>query len=131
MNTKQPIHKKVTRLVLKKFIYATAISICVCSCVQTSPKDKETQFNKRIDGFEKICAYYESLPPFTVERYEMIDPVVQVADETAVLSYNLVSYVGDVAFRENCTEVYRQQPDKQWKIIHSHFSATKPTNEKE
>ena len=87
---------------------------------------------KRLDGFDKIRGFYESLQgSVQVEKYEMINPVVQIAGETAVLSYNLVSYSGGMAYRWNCTEVYQQQPDKQWKIIHNHWSFTRPMDMKE
>ena len=86
---------------------------------------------KRFDGFEKIKTFYESMQgTIFIDRYEMIEPVVQLAGETAILSYNLVSYIGSNVFREKCTEVYRQQPDRQWRIIHSHWSLV-TTNEKE
>ena len=78
---------------------------------------------QRINGFEKIKEFYESLRgSVQVEKYEMIEPVVQINGETAVLSYNLVTYSGGEVIGENCTEVYQQQQDKQWKIIHSHWS---------
>ena len=86
---------------------------------------------KRFDGFEKMQTFYESLRgTFQVERYEMIDPVVQTAGEIAVLSYNLVSYSGSNVSRWNCTEVYQQQSDKQWKIIHNHWSFVRPMDMK-
>jgi len=86
---------------------------------------------KRFDGFEKMQAFYESLRgQGSVEKYEMIDPVVQIASEMAVLSYNLVSCSGSDIYRWNCTEVYRQQPDSQWKIIHNHWSFVRPMDMK-
>ena len=87
---------------------------------------------KRFDGFEKMKLFYESLRgSVQVENYEMIDPVVQIVGETAVLSYNLVSQSGNDVYRWNCTEVYQQQPDKQWKIIHNHWSFVRPMDMKE
>jgi ketosteroid isomerase-like protein len=78
---------------------------------------------QRINGFEKIKEFYESLRgSVQVEKYEMIDPIIQISGETAVLTYGLVTYSGGNVIGENCTEVYQQQPDKQWKIIHSHWS---------
>lgn len=77
----------------------------------------------RIDGIENVRNFYESMQgTINIDHYEMIETVVQVVGETAVLSYNLVSYFGNDIFREKCTEIYCQQPDKQWKIIHSHWS---------
>ena len=87
---------------------------------------------KRFDGFEKMKTFYESLRgTVQADKYEMIDPIVQIAGETAVLSYNLVSQSGNNVYRWNCTEVYRQQPDKQWKIIHNHWSFVRPMDMRE
>jgi ketosteroid isomerase-like protein len=82
---------------------------------------------KRLDGFEKIEELYESLRgKGSVERYEMIDPVVQTSENMAVLTYNLISYAGSEVYRWNCTEVYQLNENKQWKIIHNHWSLIKP-----
>ena len=81
---------------------------------------------QRINGFEKIKEFYESLRgSVQVEKYEIIDPVIQIFGETAVLSYGLVTHSNDKVIGENCTEVYQKQPDKQWKIIHSHWSLSR------
>jgi ketosteroid isomerase-like protein len=61
----------------------------------------------------------------------MIDPKVQCHGDIAVLSFNLINYgkVGGrpeaVLARWNATQVYRQI-EGQWKIIHSHWSYSKP-----
>ncbi len=98
--------------------------------------DETTYFDpfreKRFDGFESIQIFYKSMEgTMFVEQYEMIDPVVQIAGELAVLTYNLASHIGNDIFREKCTEVYKQQSDKQWKIIHSHWSVVTPMNKNE
>ncbi|MDR2949264.1 MAG: DUF4440 domain-containing protein [Prevotella sp.] len=82
---------------------------------------------RRLDGFEKIKELYESLRgKGSVERYEMINPVVQLSQSTAVLTYNLISYSGDDVYKWNCTEVYQLISDNQWKIVHNHWSLIKP-----
>ena len=87
---------------------------------------------KKFDGLKEIKTFYDSLQgAIYVEKYEMIDPIVQVCGEVAVLSYNLTSYIGSEIFREKCTEVYRKEPNNQWKIIHSHWSIAQPANTKE
>jgi hypothetical protein len=63
----------------------------------------------------------------TMDKFEMIDPVVQSTDAMAVLTYNLHSYSGEMVWKENCTEVYRLEGNDEWKIIHSHWSLTKPS----
>ncbi len=81
----------------------------------------------RIDGLEKIKELYESMRgQVKMDRFEMINPIVQSTDSMAVLSYNLHSYSGDTLWKENCTEVYRLEENNQWKIVHSHFSLTNP-----
>ncbi len=82
--------------------------------------------DKRIDGLENMRAFYESLRgKIWVDRYEMIDPVVQTSGNMAILTYNLYSYSGDAVYKWNCTEVYRLEGSG-WKIAHNHWSLIKP-----
>ena len=85
----------------------------------------------RIDG---LAAMRQALEPIKglvkIDRYEMIGPHVDITKEIAILTYNLVSHGrvpnGDaVITRWNSTVVYRQI-NGQWKILHSHWSYTKP-----
>ena len=89
---------------------------------------------KRVDGFEELNARLAPMRgitlPFTEPRYEMIDPVVQVDGDLAVLTFNLVNYgkpagTPDEALlaRWNATEVYRAI-EGEWRIIHAHWSFT-------
>jgi ketosteroid isomerase-like protein len=86
---------------------------------------------KRIDGLEAMKQALEPIKGLVnVDRYEMIDPHVYRAGDTAILTYNLVSHGrspnGEVTVvRWNSTAVYAQI-DRQWKIVHSHWSFTKP-----
>ena len=86
---------------------------------------------RRVDG---LGAMKELLIPITgkikIDHYEMIGPKVQQVGDVAVLSYNLASYAkrpngASVIVRWNSTEVYGRIGGK-WKIIHSHWSYTKP-----
>lgn len=90
---------------------------------------------KRTDGLNAMVALLGPIRnvtlPFTEPRYEMIDPTVQRYGDVALLTFNLVNY-GKVSgqpetilARWNSTEVYRRI-DGQWKIVHSHWSFTKP-----
>lgn len=82
---------------------------------------------KRIDGIEKLTALYESIRgQIQVDRYEMLHPHVQATDHMAVLTFNLNSYGGDNTQRWNCTEVYRHEASREWKIIQTHWSLTQP-----
>lgn len=80
----------------------------------------------RLEGWDKIKELYDSLRgKVKMDRFEMINPVVQATDTMAVLTYNLHSYSGETLWKENCTEVYRLEENNEWKIIHCHFSPTK------
>ena len=91
--------------------------------------------DKRIDGLEALSTLVSSLRgasyPFKEPRYDMIEPTVQVHGDVAVLSFNLVQYgklsggQETVLARWNTTEVYRQI-NGAWRIIHTHWSFTKP-----
>ena len=86
---------------------------------------------KRIDGVDAMRQAFEPIKGLVkVDRYEMIDPQVYRAGDAAILTYNLVSYGrspagAPMAVRWNATAVYAPI-DQQWKIIHSHWSFTKP-----
>jgi len=83
---------------------------------------------RRIDGLDRIKELYETMRgKVKMDKFEIINPVVQSTDKMAVLTYNLHSYSGETLWKENCTEVYRLEEDDRWKIIHSHWSLTKPT----
>jgi len=82
----------------------------------------------RIDGWDKIKDLYENMRgKIKTDRFEMVNPAVQSTDTMAVLTYNLHIYSGGTSWKENCTEVYRLEDGNGWKIIHSHFSPTKPS----
>ena len=79
---------------------------------------------RRLDGLEALTALYESLRgAIHIDRYDLIEPKVQVCGEAAVLTFNLNSCTGTTVMRWNCTEVYRL--DKQgWRLIQTHWSIT-------
>lgn len=85
----------------------------------------------RVDGLE---AMKNLLVPITgkikIDRYEMINPKVQRRGDVAVLSYQVVNHIArpngqSITVRWNSTEVY-ERAEGRWRIIHSHFSYTKP-----
>ncbi len=82
---------------------------------------------KRLNGFAEIKSAYENIRgTFHVDKYEIIDPVVEVSGTMAVLSFNLNSQSGDSIYKWNCTEIYRKECDGKWRIIHTHWSLVKP-----
>jgi len=87
---------------------------------------------RRTDGLEAIKAL---LGPITgkvkIDRYEMINPKVQRSGDVGVLTFNLVDQgtppggTAPITIRWNSTAVYHRI-GANWKIIHSHWSYTKP-----
>jgi ketosteroid isomerase-like protein len=82
---------------------------------------------ERVDGLPALTAYYESIRgKVSADRWELVRPLVQLAGEAAVLTFQFVSWGGQ-AVRWNCTEVYRRDGDA-WRIIQTHwaFAAAAP-----
>jgi ketosteroid isomerase-like protein len=90
----------------------------------------DPELDRRLDGLEGLRQRYAPLEgKLRIDRYEMINPQVQVHGDTAVLSFNLIDHAaapdGTITTGTwNSTEVYARIGGK-WRIIHSHWS--KPT----
>jgi len=81
---------------------------------------------KRLEGLPALKALFEAYrgrPLF--DSYEMAEPKVQSSGDIAVLTYILVRHVGSATSRWNATQVYQRKKEG-WRIIHSHWSATRP-----
>lgn len=83
--------------------------------------------DKRVNGLKELTSLYKPLQgQIRVDKYEMLDPLVQGGDNMLVLTFNLNSYTGSNLTKWNCTEVFRKNADGKWKIIQTHWSLTKP-----
>ncbi len=81
---------------------------------------------QRVDGLENLTKLYEERRgTVKVDKDEMINPLVNSTSEMAVLSFNLISHIGGKQTKWNCSEVYRLQPNGDWKIVQTHWSLTK------
>jgi hypothetical protein len=79
---------------------------------------------KRLDGIEALKNYYEGARgKIRIERFELLNPRVQIYSSIAVLTFNYASYGGESVSRWNCTEVYCFR-EKRWQIIQTHWSFT-------
>ena len=81
--------------------------------------------DKRLDGLPALKALFEAYrgrPLF--DSYEMEEPKVQASGDTAILTYILVRHQGTAITRWNATQVYQRKKEG-WRIVHSHWSATK------
>lgn len=87
----------------------------------------EPILDKRLDGKEPLRKMYEALRGRVhADRFDMLNTRVQATANMAVLSFNLLSIENGVPYRWNCTEVFSPNQEGQWKLIHSHWSQTKP-----
>lgn len=78
----------------------------------------------RVDGLAALTTYYQALwGKVFFDCFELLNPTVQEYGDTAVLTFNYVSYKDDKPDYWNCTEVYCRI-DGHWKIIQSHWSYT-------
>jgi hypothetical protein len=90
----------------------------------------DTGTERRMDGLESLQELYTPREgKIKIERYEMINPKVQIHGNTAVLTFNLIDYIptSEGSIREvywNSTEVF-SQINGEWKIIHTHWSKPK------
>jgi ketosteroid isomerase-like protein len=80
----------------------------------------------RLVGLPALRALYDKAQgKVHVDRWEMVNPRVVVSGDMGVLTFNFVSYSKGRTVRWNTTEVYRRKHG-QWKIVHTHWSLTKP-----
>jgi ketosteroid isomerase-like protein len=96
------------------------LDICAPDVVYFDPYQE-----MRIDGLEALTQYYKTIwGQVYFDRFELLNPYVQLDDELAVLTFNYVSYTGEKATPWNCTEVYRYA-EEGWQIIQTHWSYTR------
>ena len=95
------------------------LEICAPDVVYFDPYQE-----KRIDGLDALTQYYKGLwRQVHFDRFELLNPRVQLGGELAVLTFNFISYTGDSEQGWNCTEVYRRAGSR-WEIIQTHWSYT-------
>ena len=95
------------------------LEICAPDVVYFDPFLK-----RRIDGLAELTAHYEGIRgTIQIDRYELLNPLVQSDGATAVLTFNYVSSGSEGESRWNCTEVYRRDRPG-WRIIQTHWSYT-------
>lgn len=81
---------------------------------------------KRMDGLAEVTKLYRSFAgQVHFDRFEFIDPKIELSGDLAVCTFNFVSYTAGKENRWNTTEVYRKIGGK-WKVVHSHWSLTQP-----
>ena len=96
------------------------LEICAPDVVYFDPN-----LERRIDGRDALGKYYEAIRgKVFIERYKLLNPLVQRVGDAVVLTFNYVSYGGaEDEYRWNCTEVYGRSGEG-WEIIQTHWSYT-------
>ena len=81
--------------------------------------------DRRLDGLAALTNYYEALRgKIRADRFEILNPKVQIFTDAAVLTFNFVSWdAGGEATRWNGAEVYARRAGA-WKIVQTHWSFT-------
>ena len=76
-----------------------------------------------IVGFEALASYYDNVRgKIWLDKFDIVDPRVQVFGDVAVLSYRFDSWTSDGSSHHwNATEVYRREP-RGWVICHTHWA---------
>ena len=79
----------------------------------------------RIDGLSALSEYYRPVwGKIHIDRFELLNPTVQICGDVAVLTFNYVFFTGNESDLWNCTEVYRRAKNDCWQIIQTHWSYT-------
>jgi len=81
---------------------------------------------RRLDGLAALRPMYDQIRgKIHIDRFEIIEPRVQVAGDVAVLTFRFKSYGGAGSIDWNTTEVY-QRDQAGWRIIHTHWAFHQP-----
>lgn len=84
-------------------------------------------FEYKLEGKKSLEEYYNTIRgKVKIDLYKMIDPVVRLSSDMAVLVYDYEAHRDGQIFRMHCTEVYRSDSSDGWKIIHTHWSFVMP-----
>ena len=83
--------------------------------------------SKRVEDYATIKEFLKTIEgKLHADKYDFVDPRVQIGKDMAVLTYQLFFSVptGDVEY--NCIEVFQKEDDGVWRVIHSTWSFIKP-----
>lgn len=82
---------------------------------------------KQLVGKKALKDYYNPIRGKNkTDSHQMVNSVVQLLSDVAVLSFHYEAYKDSMIIKMNCTEVYRLDSSNQWKIIHTHWSFVQP-----
>jgi ketosteroid isomerase-like protein len=79
----------------------------------------------RIDGIAALREHaLQFVDKVDVPRYEMPNPKVRMDANTAILTFNWITYSrnGELTSRWNATEVFVRSDDQRWRYAHLHWA---------
>ena len=81
---------------------------------------------RRLDGLAALRAAYGRIRgTIHIDRFEIVEPRVQVVGDVAVLTFRFESHGSESSMHWNTTEVYRRD-EAGWRIIHTHWAFHQP-----
>lgn len=81
----------------------------------------------KIESKRALEDYYNPMRgKIKIDLYKMIEPVVRLSRDMAILAYDYEAHRDGRVFKMHCTEVYKSDSSCHWKIIHTHWSFVQP-----
>lgn len=79
---------------------------------------------RRLNGIQELRCHYDGIRgKVSIDRYDLIDPVVVASGDLAVLSFNFEARGGNDLWPWNCTETFRRTGSN-WQLVQTHWSVT-------
>jgi len=81
---------------------------------------------RRLDGIAAMRELYEQIRgKVHIDRFEIIEPRIQVEGNVAVLTFRFESHGSEGWMQWNTTEIYRHT-EAGWRIFHTHWAFYQP-----
>lgn len=86
---------------------------------------------ERIDNHATIAEFLKTIEgKLFAESYDFRNPRVQFGKDMAVLTYQLFAKTSLIDMEYNCIEVFQQETNGEWHVIHSTWSFIRPMDKK-
>lgn len=83
---------------------------------------------KRIDSHGEIEKVLQTIEGklFAPDGYRLENPRVQIFGDTAILTFQIYAKTTLIDMKYNCVEVYHEDIDGEWRVVHSTWSFIRP-----
>lgn len=86
---------------------------------------------ERVDSYAEISKFLQGIKgKLFADSFEFRKPRVQISGNMAVLTYQLFAKTSLMDMAYNCIEVFQQEVDGEWRVIHSTWSCIRPMDVK-